>query len=333
MRSSLGHALARTAFAAAALLVAAAAAPQAGAQAWPSKPVTVVVPSGAGGSLDRLARLMAPFLAEELGQPVNVINKRGAATILGSRYVLRQPDDGHTILAALPTPLMVTSILSGRAGFTLDDFAFINAQWTDWSIVIVPKDKPFKTLDELITAIKAEPGKITTSAIPGAITSVLVDVMLDRLGLPRDSVTKVTYENGPKMRTAVLGGHVDFALTVARGAHPIRDAIRPLAVFRPTRQADWDAPPINEALAKYGAKMPLIEDTIRSFAVPASFRDKHPADWKRLVEANRKVLARADVREALAKAQMGAAWHGPEETRRMIDEVKALIAPFVKKAN
>ena len=332
MKRLFGTTFSRTALGLVALLGTAMAAPEAWAQSWPSKPVTIVVPSGAGGSLDRLSRAMAPFLSEELGQPVNVINKTGARTILGSRYVLKQPADGHTILASLPTPLMVTSILEGRAGFTLDDFAFINAQWTDWSIMVVPKDKPFKTLDELIAAIKAQPGKVTTSAIPGSITSILVDVMLDKLGLPRDSITKVTYQNGIKMRTAVLGGHVDFAFDVAAGAFPFRDAIRPLAVFRPTRQEGWDAPPVNEALAKYGAKMPLIEDTVRSFAVPAAFRDKRPADWNRLVEAHRKVLARADVRAALAKARMGSAWHGPAATRKMIDDVAELITPFVKKA-
>ena len=83
------------------------------ADEFPTRPVTIVVGFGVGGSADRMTRSMSNFVADELGQPVQVINKRGAATLLASNYVLSRPHDGYTIYASGFSPYLSNTILSG----------------------------------------------------------------------------------------------------------------------------------------------------------------------------------------------------------------------------
>ena len=110
-------------------------------QDWPSRPVTIMVPFNAGGSLDRMARGIAPYLSKELGQPVTVTNRPGAGGQVGTTWFLQQPDDGYTLMMTAATPYLPTNILITGAKYTLADFAFVNAQWSDYTFIAVHKDK------------------------------------------------------------------------------------------------------------------------------------------------------------------------------------------------
>src|SRR5262245_20258336 len=114
-----------------------AAAPGASAQTYPSRPVTILVPFDAGGSVDRLARGLAPYLSKQLGQPVTVENRPGAGGQVGTTWFLQQPDDGYTLMVSPATPYLPTNILVTRARYKLDDFTFINGQWTDFAFLAV----------------------------------------------------------------------------------------------------------------------------------------------------------------------------------------------------
>ena len=95
------------------------------AQAFPSRPINVLVPFATGGQNDRIARLMAPYLQKYLGQPVQIINKAGAGAQLGHTYFLQQPDDGYTILSSsvnyIPLNIGIT-----KAPYKLQDFEMVN---------------------------------------------------------------------------------------------------------------------------------------------------------------------------------------------------------------
>ncbi len=289
------------------------------ASEWPGRPITLLVPFNAAGSLDRMARGLAPFLSKELGQPVTVTNRPGAGGQAGTTWFLQQPDDGHTLLVTAATPYIPTNILITGAKYTLADFAFVNAQWLDYTLIAVHKDKPYKTLKDLIDAIKANPGKLSTGFTFGSAGQISTMLLLDMLGLPANAVRSVTYDGGGPVRTAIAGGHIDFSVLQGEGSETIRDYIRPLAVIRDERAAEWDAPAINEALKFSGARLPILNGSIRAMAAHAGFRKKHPQAFDKLVAAYKRVLENKEYQGWLAANKIDGEWLGPEKTSAVLN--------------
>ncbi len=303
------------------------------AASWPDKPLTMVVPTRASGGLDRLSRTMAKFLSKELGQPVKVINKPGGMTGLGMKYVLDQPQDGYHIAAVIfPFPIILQS--RNMLGLKVSDFAYVNAQQADTATIIVNKDKPYKTIGDLLAAIKANPGKLSHATTRGSIMDLFLADLLTKMGLKADAVRGVNYTSGGPMATAVIGGQVDFFLANTRSYARIKSKTRGLATFDDKADPVWNSPPINAELKKLGYtfKVDFFDTTIRTFAVPASVRTKHPDRWKILVEANRKILSDPANRAAFLKVDAAADWVGPERTAAKIAAMeKALKAGMSKK--
>lgn len=288
------------------------------AQDWPRRPITLVVPFDTGGSVDRLARGLATFLPKALGKPVTVVDRPGAGGQIGTNWFLSQPDDGYTLMVTPATPYLAVDILVAGARYKLDDFAFINAQWTDYTLLAVPRDRPFQTLGALIEAIRANPGKLSVSVTYGSVGHVTTLVLLQAMGLKPDAVRIVTFDGGGATRQALAGGQVDFSIEQAEGAETIKEFVRPLAVFLDHRVAMFDAPPVNEALKTYGITMPILNGSVRTLVAPAGFRAKHPADYDKLVAAYRRTLENKEFKAWLAGNRMGDDWVGPEKATEMV---------------
>jgi tripartite-type tricarboxylate transporter receptor subunit TctC len=255
-----------------------------------------------------------------LGQPVTVTNRPGAGGQVGTTWYLQQPDDGYTLLVTAATPYLPTNILITGAKYTLADFAFINAQWSDYTFIAVHKDKPHKTLKELIDAIKANPGKLSTGFTFGSAGQVSTMLLLDALKLPVSAVRIVTYDGGGPLRTALAGGHIDFSVVQGEGSETIREFIRPLAVIREARAPAWDAPPINEALKPYGITVPLLSGSVRAMATHASFRKNNPKAFEKLMNAYKRVLEDKDLKAWLETNKIDGDWLGPEKTTAVLNE-------------
>lgn len=290
----------------------------AGADEWPTKPIRIVVPFKPGGSVDRMARGLASFLTYDLNVPITVLNKPGAGGQLGHTYFLQQPNDGYTLLVTPATPYIANNILITGAKYSMEDFAFVNAQWSDWTMVATGKDKPYKTFANLIDAIKKNPGKISTGVTFSSSGHLSTMALLSALGLKPDALRIVTYGGGGPLRSALAGGQIDFAVVQAEGSEVIRDNIRPLAGFLKKKNKRWDAPPINELLKPYGVTVPLITGSQRVLAASASFRKAHPDHWKTLVASYKKTLKRKGFRRWLKKTRIGRQWLGPEKTTKML---------------
>lgn len=298
------------------------------ADQWPDRPVTFVVGFGVAGSADRTARGLATFMADELGQPIKVVNMPGAGSQLAATFVLNQPADGYTVLATSISPYLANSIIQGGAKYKLDDFAYINGQWSDWDIILMNKDRPYKTLAEFLEAVRKEPKKHSVSVVPNSSGHLHAMLLTDTVGIPRDALNIVTYESGGAGRAAVAGGQVDITIQAGEGSEGIREFTRPLAVIRDDRTADWDAPTIDEALKPLGVTMPQLNGSVRGLAVRKEVKAQHPDRWQKLVDAYKKTLAKKDVQKFFKESAIGAEWIGPEKTTQIVQRNYEILLKY-----
>ena len=298
-------------------LVASASGP-AFAQDWPRRPITILVPFDVGGSVDRLARGFAQFMPKHLGKPITVVDRAGASGLVGTTWFLQQPADGYTVMLTPATPYIPVDILVTQAHFTLEDFTFVNAQWTDYTALLVPKDRPWKTAAELFNAIRANPGKISTGVDFGSVGHITTLALLEALHLPPSAVRIVTFDGAGAMRAALAGGQVDFNIGQAEGAQVVRDFVRPLAVFLDHPVPGTDAPAINDVLKSFNTSVPIIPGSVRSFVFPAAFKARHPQDYAAFVTAYRATLNDRAFIKWLHDNQMEGNWLGEARTLEMI---------------
>lgn len=230
--------LARLAGAAAVALAGALGTLAASAQTYPSKPVTLVSPYGAGGNADLAARSLAAVAQKYLGQPIVVVDRTGAGGIVGSQFVLNSPNDGYTLLLARVGSQAVGPALDPATPYKWDSFTIIGMLEMDPYVCVVAAKSPHKSFADLLSAIKKNPGKLTYASTGNADASVVfpVQAFLES-GLPATAAVKVPYRGAGETASAVLGGVVDFA---CNGISPYIGGIkggelRPLVVSTSTR--------------------------------------------------------------------------------------------------
>jgi putative tricarboxylic transport membrane protein len=308
--------------------------PAQAASEWPRRPITILTPFDVGGSADRLARGFAQYMPKYLGRPITVVDRAGAGGMIGTTWLLQQPADGYTVMLTPATPFIPVNILVTNAPYKLDSFTFVNAQWSDDTVLLVPKDRPWRTAKELFDAIRANPGKLSTGVDFGSVGHITTMMLLNALGLKPDALRIVTFDGAGAMRTALVGGQVDFNIGQAEGADFIREFVRPLAIFLDHRRPDYDAPPINEVLKAYNTSVPIIPGSVRTFVFPAAFKAKHPDDYAKFVKAYRATMDDPGFRKFLSDNKMGDDWVGEEKTTEIIhksfdvlEQYKNLIKP------
>ncbi|MDG4720333.1 MULTISPECIES: Bug family tripartite tricarboxylate transporter substrate binding protein [Thalassospira] len=285
---------------------------------WPDQQITFVVALGPGGSADRTARAVAQHLQEELDVPIRVINQKGGGGHVGHTYFLNMPDDGTFFLATSIHPYISNAILQADADYSLDNFAFVNGQWTDVDLFALNAELPYTSLDEFMAAIKENPGKMRISVVPGSTGYINTLQLLEAYDLSADDVNIVTYESGSAARTAAAGGQVDMTVLGADGSVSIAEYIRPLAIAANKRVASWDAPTLNEILAKHGKEVAPLVGSMRGIAAHATFKEKYPERFERFTNAYEAVLKDPAFVADLEKQGIGAEWLGPEETTEII---------------
>ena len=188
------------------LLLAAGAA---GAQDYPSKPITMVVPFPPGGVADIVGRPLAATLEKSLKQPVVVVNRTGAGGAVGMAAVAKAPADGYTILMGLSSISIfpVSDRINGKTpSYELKDFAPIALITADPTVLVVRADSPWKDLKEFVASAKAYPGKInySSSGVYGTL-HVAMEIFANAAGI---QLFHVPYQGGGPAVTALLGGQV-----------------------------------------------------------------------------------------------------------------------------
>ena len=298
------------------------------AEDYPEQPITMVVGFGVGGSADRMARAMSSFVADELGQPVQVINKKGAGTLRASNYVLSRPHNGYTIYASTFSPYMTNTIIEGNAQFTIDDFSYINFQWFDEELIALSKRSKYQSLAEVIEAIRDKPKTVRASVVRGSSGHLMVKLILESLGIPQDNLNLVTYNSGGQARAAVAGGVVDFIVISAKGSESIREYLNPQAIVSDQPSDSWGVLPLNQVLADKGVNIPVLPGSIRGFATSAQFKRDYPERFAKITAAFSNALANKELQELLDRGDIGRRWVGPQRSSAVIKTNFELISKY-----
>jgi len=229
------------------------ASPNARAQDWPSKPVTIIVPFVAGGTTDIVARILAQALSERLHQSVVVENVGGAGGTLGAGNAARAPADGYTIFMATVAHTMAPGIYKKLSYDFEKDFDPITIAASVPNILIVNPALPTKNVAELIAYIKANPGKVNYGSAGVGSTEHMSGALFRSLaGL---DIVHVPYRGGAPMLADLVAGHIQMSIETSGAATPfIRGGqVRALAVSPAKRSALFpDLPTLAETgLAGY----------------------------------------------------------------------------------
>ncbi len=209
----------------------------ASAQAYPVKPVRVVVPSSAGGGTDIVARILAPDLSKRLGQQVIVDNRPGAGTMIGIEVAAKSAPDGYTLLMGLST-LAINSALYKKVPYDpVRDFAPITQVASSASIIVVHPSVPVKTVKELVAFARARPGQMNyASAGTGTYPHMTMELFLSMSKL---KMVHIPYKGTAPAMIDMVAGHTSvMAATVLTGMPQIRAGrLRPLGITSLTRSS------------------------------------------------------------------------------------------------
>jgi len=178
------------------------------AASYPSKPVTLVVPTAAGGGTDTIARMFADVLGKALKQPFIIDNRPGANGLLGAENVLGAPADGYRLLFTYTAAMVVNPVLLKKPPFDpLKDFAPVAQIGRGGNIMMVRKDLPVSNLKEFVDYAKARPGKLNyCSWGAGSGGHLTMEVLMKQAGL---TMTHVPYKGSMPCNQDLVGGQVD----------------------------------------------------------------------------------------------------------------------------
>ncbi len=287
-------------------------APQAFAQAYPSKPVRVVVPFPPGGAVDFYARVVQAPLSEVLGQTVVIDNRVGASGMVGADHVAKSPPDGYTLLLGNIASLAINAGIYAKMPYDpAKDFTPIMHTIDVNYVLVVHPSVPAKSVTELIAYAKANPGKLAYgSAGSGSLPHLATELFKASTGT---DMVHVPYKGGGPMVTDLLGGTVQVVIGDQANLmpHVKSGKLRGLAVASPRRSANYpDLPTIAEAGVP-GFQAVAWNGLVGPAGLP-------PDVVKRVHEAFVKVMALPDVREKLQGGGLDPVGDSPEEFARFI---------------
>ena len=205
---------------------------------YPTKPIKLYVPYGAGGSTDIAARMLVSVIPEFLGQPVVVVNKPGAAGSVCFDFVRKEKADGYSMMMDSIGATILYAAMNPKLPFSYDQHTYIARVEVLSNALVVKPDAPWKTFAELVEYLKANPGKSRYSTAGVGTTQHLGGVvMLEELGLPASAAEPVHYDSSAAAVLAVMQGEVDFCLNnfPAVGAQLKAGKLRGLAVTNAER--------------------------------------------------------------------------------------------------
>jgi tripartite-type tricarboxylate transporter receptor subunit TctC len=293
--------------------------------AFPSRPVKVVIPYPAGGGTDTIGRLVADLLSRKWKQTVVVENLGGAAGNVGAAQVFKAAPDGHTLMIASPGPVATNA-------FLYKDMPFDPARWTPIAVlatgpyVLVVSNKfGVATVKDLVARGKANPGKITAGTPGVGSVGHLATVQLEMLGGFR--TTQVPYRGlGPAVND-LIAGHIDIMFDTPTTSLPLHRGgkVKIIATGTPERVQEFpDVPTIAESLPGYRSV------TWYAMVAPPAMP---PALADRINREVNEILARKEVTARVRGIQMEPAIKSRAEAASFFADERALWGKVIRQAN
>ena len=264
-------------------------------QAFPQKPITVVVTQGPGSGSDVMARLLAGYLSPLLGQSVVVENRAGGSGIIGHQSVAKAPADGYTLLFTSTAGLFVVPVMNPNAKYSLADYEPVApVMRAPFAVLVANTPTAPKTMAELISTVKSKPQSFASAGV-GTMTHLGSELVMRKAGM---QATHIPYKGSGAALTDLMGGQVLFAtdsLTAAM-THIRSGRLRALATTDMAREASLPDVP---TLAESG--LPGVQVA----AIGGLFAPKGTAKEvvEKIADATRKVLANPEVMNRFAAVE------------------------------
>lgn len=304
----------------------AAAAAGAGAQAYPTKPVRIVVPFGPGGVADISARAVAQKMGESMGQQVIVENKPSAGGVVASEMVAKAEPDGYTLLFITNGNSVSESLFKSLPYNSVKDFAPVSTVGFFDFVLFVKSDSDIKSLGDLLARIRANPGKVNIGTInPGSGQHLSAELFKSMAGVDAQIIT---YKSTPQVITAVLSGEIQVGLDIVAPvmAQAKNGAVRMIAVSSKSRSPILpDVPTVAESgVPGYDS------ESWNGVAAPVK---TPPAIIERLNKEVRAAVAAPEVKKRLHELGIDARAGTPEQLRERLVADIAKWKAVIEKAN
>jgi tripartite-type tricarboxylate transporter receptor subunit TctC len=282
--------------------------------AWPERPITLIVPWGAGGGTDATARIIGSLLEKELKQPVNVVNRTGGSGVVGHQAIASAAPDGYTIgIATVEIGMMHWQGLTELKGSSYTPIALVNA---DPAGLQVRADAPYKTAKELVEAIKANPGKLKSSGTgQGGIWHLAIAGMLKSLQIdPAASPWVPSNGAAPGLQDLVAGG-IEIVPCSLPEARSLIDAgkVRSLAIMDEKPSALYPNVPTLKAATGSDWTLAAWRGIVAPKGLPKDIRD-------RLLAALEKVHKSAEFNDFMKQRGYGVTWAPADEFARFMEK-------------
>ncbi|HUQ75577.1 MAG TPA: tripartite tricarboxylate transporter substrate binding protein [Burkholderiales bacterium] len=291
---------------------------------YPQRPVQLIVPWGAGGGTDATARIIGALMEKELKQPFNVVNRTGGSGVVGHDAIARAAADGYTLGLITVEITMMHHV--GLTPLTYKDYTPIGLMNADPAGVNVRVDSPYKSVKDLLTAVKANPGKFKASGTgQGGIWHLAIAGLLKDQGIDPGALPWVPSQGAaPGLQDLVSGG-VEVVPCSIPEARAMIDAgkVRPLAIMDANPPALY--PKVPTIKSELGTNWQIA--AWRVIAAPKGI----PADvQKTLVTALKKVYDSKDYKDFMAKQGYGTVWADPEGTAKFMADSDANLGAALK---
>jgi tripartite-type tricarboxylate transporter receptor subunit TctC len=289
--------------------------------AWPSRSITFIVPYAAGGYTDLVGRMAARYVESALGKTVIVDNRAGAGGIVGTQAVANAAPDGYTFCVCSVGAVSIAPFAQKVGYDPVQDLAPIGIISSIPQVVIVNKNLPLKTMTDLVTYAKANPGKLNYgSSGTGGLTHYSVELFLARTGA---TAVHIPFKGGAPATAAVVSGDVDFGFGNMTDALPQVEAgaVRGLAVTSLERSAYLpDLPTVRETVPNF------IAETWNGIIAPP--RTPEPI-IRKMSEVLIKMADDPGFKESMRKAGADTVKSTPEQYRAQIRQEIAQWKPLI----
>lgn len=284
---------------------------------YPTKTITMVIPYGAGGGTDVLARTLQPALEEALGQTIVVSNVPGGGGILGFTQVANAKPDGYTV--TIPNNVIFATEGMGNATYTYSDFDYLGNIMSEDYVVAARADGPWDSWEALVDDMQANPGTVSFGfSGAGGSTHVASEILADMAGY---RARQIPHDGSSDAVAAAMGGHIDaLMLNLADLASGLRSGrLIPLVSLGDDRLQDYPDVP---TLSELGHELSLTN--WRGIAAPAGVDEEVKAAWAEALEA---ATSDAKVQEAIANQGAEVDFMPPGETldARMAELAESFI--------